>query len=357
MDNQVAVYFLDQLRAYSPSGRETVMASVIKKQLKEVGYSDVRADPTGNIGGRLRGAGKSVLIFGHMDTVPGRLPVSFSDGIFRGRGAVDAKASLLSLMLGSAEAKDAGSELNITFFSVVDEEGKNMGIRSIINRGIKAEYAIFGEPSNTVDLTVGYRGRLLIEMTVTTAPHHASAPWQGINAIEKCVDLFREIAGFYGNGRNFRDISVSLTSISARDSHNVTPSRARCSIDLRYPPSRSEDSIMDEITRIVNSQTKEYWVGLRIINFVKPYVTNMKSKLANSFKTGIKEVTKNQPSMLFKSGSGDMNIMGNKCNIETLTYGPGDPGLSHTSIESVSLSDIEKSIKIIKNSLLNLESR
>ncbi len=357
MDNEIAAYFIDQLEAYSPSGKEGAMASVVKKQLAELAYHNVRTDNVGNVIGRLPGTGTKILVCGHMDTVRGRIPASFDNGIFRGRGSVDAKSPLLALMLGSAKAKGTGVDMDITFVAAVGEEESSNGIYNLIRKGVKAKYAIFGEPSNTVDLTVGYRGRLLVELTVTTETHHASTPWQGVNAIETNVCLFNRIKEFYGEGKNFRDTSVSLTGMNGGQSHNVTPPRSRSFIDLRYPPSKSQEEVMEEISHLITPVSGQYDTSLRIVSSVRPYVANMKSPLIDSFKLGIRKISGKTPHLLFKSGTGDMNILGNECSIEAVTYGPGIPVLSHTSNEAISLNEIKDSIKVISASLQVLDGR
>ena len=356
MDEVVADYFMELLKTYSPTGREDKIARVVEGQLKTLGYENVHQDRAGNVLGSLIGNSVKVLLCGHMDTVPGKRPVTLRNGSFTGRGAVDAKASLLALMLGAIDAKKMGAKLGITFVSAVGEEGESKGIREIIGSSLSPDYAIFGEPSNTVDLTVGYKGRMLLEMVVCTLPHHASAPWQGVNAIEKSVDIFRKIERYYGKGESFRDVSVSLTGMTSKKAHNVTAYYARSLIDLRYPPSKADGEIMSELSELVSSESIECDVELNVISSVKPYVSNIKGNLVKSFKVGVAKVTGNSASLLFKSGSGDMNIAGNETDVETVTYGPGDPSLSHSDNEVISIEDLENSIKIISNALLELDS-
>ena len=356
MANIVTDYFLELLRTYSPTGREDKIAGVVESQLRSLGYENVHLDRAGNVLGSFIGNGAKVLLCGHMDTVPGKRPVTFRNGLFTGRGAVDAKASLLALMVGASEAKRMGAKLAITFVSAVGEEGESKGIREVIKNNPHPNYAIFGEPSNTVDLTVGYKGRILLEMVVSTLPHHASAPWQGANAIEKSVDIFRKVERYYGKGESFREVSVSLTGMTSKKAHNVTAYYARSLIDLRYPPSKTEGGVMGELRGLVNSESDKCDVKLKAISSVKPYVSNIRGNLVKSFQAGVAKFSGNTPSLLFKSGSGDMNIAGNEINVETVTYGPGDPSLSHSDNEVISIKDLENSIKIVTNALIELDS-
>lgn len=66
------------------------------------------------------------------------------------------------------------------FAGAVGEESRSKGIYSISRELQATDFAVFGEPSNTKDITVGYKGRLLVSVSVDTEAHHASAPcWAG----------------------------------------------------------------------------------------------------------------------------------------------------------------------------------
>ena len=49
-----------------------------------------------------------------------------------------------------------------------------------------------------------------------------------------------------------------------------------------------------------------------------------------------------------------MNLLGNKMNIPVLTYGPGNPHLSHTSNEHIMIDEFLTSIDIYQNSIENV---
>ena len=48
-------------------------------------------DVAGNAVGVIGSGPKSIVLLGHIDTVPGDIPVRIENGILHGRGAVDAK--------------------------------------------------------------------------------------------------------------------------------------------------------------------------------------------------------------------------------------------------------------------------
>ena len=79
----------------------------------------------------MKGSGSPVILLcGHMDTVPGIVPVRLDGDYMYGRGASDAKAPLISMLLGAADfPKQNGT---IIFAGVVDEEGNATGIKNLV---------------------------------------------------------------------------------------------------------------------------------------------------------------------------------------------------------------------------------
>ena len=61
-----------------------------------------------------------------------------------------------------------------------------------------------------------------------------------------------------------------------------------------------------------------------------------------------------KPKFVHKTGTGDMNLLGNQMNIPVLTYGPGNPHLSHTSNEHIMIDEFLTSIDIYQNSIENI---
>ena len=71
------IVFLEELlRIPSPSGEEDGLAEYLVEQMTALGFRAHR-DEVGNVVGALGdpGAGRKIVLLGHMDTVPGLIPV------------------------------------------------------------------------------------------------------------------------------------------------------------------------------------------------------------------------------------------------------------------------------------------
>lgn len=355
MTMRIEETLFDLIKTYSPTGEENEAVERFCGYLEGFHASNVHMDAAGNAIGVFPGTGLDVALCGHIDTVPGELPVEMDGHVIKGRGAVDAKSSLISLLYGAAMAKERGFTGNLSVIAAVGEEGPGKGIIEITQSHPRTDYAILGEPSGTTGITTGYRGRLLIDAFFETGTYHASAPWLGENAVEVAIESWNRVRSTYGNGKDFSNVSVALTSIHAGDADNMTPSKSSITLDVRFPPSRKKRELFDEIRGILDSGNSGVKTSLNVRSDVDPYVSNMKTPLVKAFKTAIQELSGEQPKMIFKSGSGDMNILGSSWEIPCITYGPGNPQLSHTNAEVIDIEEVKRCADIVSDALLRLE--
>ncbi|MFL6324604.1 MAG: M20/M25/M40 family metallo-hydrolase [Nitrososphaeraceae archaeon] len=348
------------LEQYTPSRSEASLANMIKdKCVNELGFEQVNIDNVGNVIATKGNGEPRILLCGHMDTVPGQIPVRIEDGFVYGRGASDAKGPLIAMLLAASEfPKQRGT---IIFAGVVDEEGNATGVKQLVKSGLSADYAIFGEPSGIDNITIAYKGRLEIRLTcdVRTSAH-ASAPWLAKNSIEEIYDFWNavkcEIDRVQIKNNRTDSISCSLTEISGGSSHNVTPQKCKITIDIRIPTfTRCEEvlSILDKVIFNVAS-TKGVRATYRIEDKTEPFEADYASPLVRALSLSILDVRRKRPILLRKTGTGDMNILGNAFNIPVITFGPGDPHSSHSSNERLSIKEYVSSIDVFNRALFHM---
>ena len=351
------------LDIYTPSRSESQLANYLKDICMDLGFEQANIDSVGNMVA-IRGNGDPIILLcGHMDTVPGNVPVRHEGDYMYGRGASDAKAPLVSMLLAAADIpKQAGT---IVFAAVVDEEGNATGIKNLVKDAtLKPHYAIFGEPSGIENITISYKGRLEIRLLCDVDNSaHASAPWLALNAIDEAYKVWNALKKVFEendmeNSTNKADlVSYSLTEISGGSSHNVTPQKCRMTIDIRIPNRKTCDNVLEVIdTRISEIQGKLNGVRIkyRVEDKTEPFEANISSPLVRALVLSVLDHRKKRPLLLKKTGTGDMNILGNVLNIPVVTYGPGDPHSSHTIDERVFIPDYLAGIEVYKNALLHM---
>lgn len=347
------------LKEYTPSRAEGSLANLIKdKSIDELGFEKTNIDNVGNVIAT-KGSGRPVIMLcGHMDTVPGRIPVRMENGYLYGRGASDAKSSLIAMLLAASEfPKQRGT---IIFAGVVDEEGNATGIKELVRSKYTIDYAIFGEPSGISNITIAYKGRFAFRLTCDVGTSaHASAPWLAKNSIEEVYDFWQaiqlEIGRLDSGSDKSSKVTCSLTEISGGSSHNVTPQKCKITVDIRIPTTNTGRKIQELVASIVKevSIKKNVRATYRIEDMTEPFEADHTSPLVRALSLSIIDVCRKRPILLRKTGTGDMNILGNAFRIPVVTYGPGDPHSSHTVDERISIAEYISSIEVYNTTLFH----
>ena len=347
------------LEIYTPSRSEAQLANLIKEKcLDDLGFEKVNIDSVGNVIATKGNGTPRILLCGHMDTVPGQIPVRIDSGFLFGRGASDAKAPLISMLLACSEFKQRGT---IIFAGVVDEEGNATGIKELVKNNLSIDYAIFGEPSGINRITISYKGRIALKLTCDVLDSaHASAPWLSKNSIEEVFEVWKllgaEISAKYDKTDNkSKSVSLSLTEISGGSSHNVTPQKCKVTIDIRVPNGVKCLEILNHLdTSIRNiSEMRKVKITYRIEDITEAFEADHSSPLVRALSLSILDVCKVRSVLLRKTGTGDMNVLGNSLNIPVVTYGPGEPHVSHSKDEKVEIQSYLTSIEIYNRALFH----
>jgi [amino group carrier protein]-lysine/ornithine hydrolase len=347
---------VESLGIYSPTTEEAELASFLADEMKLLGYSRVRLDRAGNVLGEA-GKGKArLLLCGHMDTIPGRLPVRKTKDTIYGRGAADAKSPLCALLVAGAQAADAG--MRITFAGATEEEGDGAGIEQLIKSGTKFDYAVFGEPSGADRLTIGYRGRVSLHVSVSTTGGHAGSSWAHKSAFDEFAAMMNRLKQYESSkaveGDHFRSLSVSPTMVKAGSYQNVIPGQCEATLDLRLPPSILSSVAIREIRSVAEDAADGVRIRVRAGIPTEAYEADTGSKLVRAFQRAIIMRMSAKPRLVRKTGTGDMNTFAHKEGAECLTYGPGLSATSHTDGEMVQIKDYLNSIEVVKTAVAQL---
>jgi LysW-gamma-L-lysine carboxypeptidase len=355
-DGAAVRLLLESLKIYSPTTEESEFAAFLTEQMERLGYSRIRTDRAGNALGEIGNGSTRLLLCGHMDTVPGKLPVGRRRGRIYGRGAADAKSPLCALLLAGPAAADTG--IKVTFAGVTQEEGEGAGIEQLIKSGAIFEYAVFGEPSGANRITIGYRGRVSLFATIRTAGGHAGSPWAQRSAFDEFTSLLARLRDYERSkevpGDHFRSLSVSPTLVKAGSYHNVIPNLCEATLDLRLPPSITSSTAIDEIRSVAARTDEGVEIEISPGEPTEAYEVDAGSRLVRALQRAVILRLKTRPSLVRKTGTGDMNTFAHKNRTECITYGPGLSRTSHTDGEMVQIKDYLDSIEVLKEAIHQL---
>lgn len=353
------------VRIPSLSGEEGAVAEFLRDQMAARGFERAFIDEVGNAVGILGNGSRQLVMLGHMDTVGGEVPVRYEDGKLYGRGTVDAKGPLCAFILAAervgqwlrADAPPQAGEWQIVVIGAIQEEALTSAGARHVARQYKPALCIIGEPSGVNGITLGYKGRLLVEAHFEMPARHTAAPGPGV--AENAVQLWNWIearARAYNadKPRVFDQITPSLRAICS-DTDNLSD-WCNMLIGFRLPPEFGPDAMTKEIDQWLiaspigrgNDSVEVRHKGAELA-----YRVSKDTPLARAFVDAIRAEGL-RPAFKHKTGTADFNVVGPAWNVPIVAYGPGDSALDHTPDERVSIAEFEQSVRVLERVIKTL---
>ncbi len=334
------------LAYYSPTGKEEQAVGFLAESMRAMGF-EVRCDEVGNVMGSRGNGNREILLLGHIDTVPGVIPVRWEGDVLYGRGAVDAKGPLACFVAAGAAARLA-QDWRITVIGAVGEEGDSRGAKHICQTHPAPEMVIIGEPSGWAHVTLGYKGSYWFRYRLTQPMVHTAT--NGTSACEAAVSFWNRLSSAVaqwneGKERVFDQLTPTLRSIQTfPDEYSET---VEMRIGLRLPPEVNQaalEVLLDDVM-----QTGERFVD----DYIPAYRAEKNTPLVRAFLSAIRNAG-GQPAFSLKTGTSDMNLVGPLWNCPVVAYGPGDSSLDHTPHEHLRISEYLTGVSVLTQVLETL---
>lgn len=352
-----AVKFLQRLvETPSLSGAETAVASFLTQQMNQSGFT-ARVDAAGNaVGERSRPDAngqitQQIVLLGHMDTVPGTIRVRQEDGKLYGRGAVDAKGPLAAFVVAASRAKlPPGTRLHVVG-AVEEESATSKGARHVASQ-LKPDLCIIGEPSGWNGITLGYKGRLLIDACFTRPMSHSAGAES--DAAEVGLAWYSALQTFVVQFNAHKTRLFEQLLLSVRELHTSSDgleNRLEMRLGLRLPPNF-------DVGKFENWLRETAGESGAVGTYAHETAVHSKrsNPLAQAFNRAIRQAG-STPVYKLKTGTSDMNVVGPIWNCPIVAYGPGDSSLDHTPDEHIVIAEYLQAIEILQAVLTNLSCK
>ncbi|MEN9936630.1 MAG: hypothetical protein RLZZ387_3209 [Chloroflexota bacterium] len=348
------VALLEQmLRIPSLSTHEGELAQFLVAEMGRLGLHSF-VDEAGNAVGVI-GDGPEIVLLGHIDTVPGAVPVRIEDGRLYGRGAVDAKgpfatfvAAAARLAARAAEPGGAPLKARLVLVGAVEEEAASSKGAHHVKTRYSPTACIIGEPSGWDRLTLGYKGRLLVDGRWEQGSAHSAGPEQAV--AERAVAFWNAAAAHcaaYNQGRErlFDQLLPSLRAI--RSGSDGLHDWAELTVGVRLPPAVPPEELAAALEAVAGGG------ALHFHDLCPAYQGDKSNPLVRAFLKGVRGAG-GTPGFLLKTGTSDMNVVGPAWRCPILAYGPGDSALDHTPHEHVELAEYLRAIDVLEAALAQL---
>jgi len=327
------------------SGDEGRVATWIVARMADSGF-DARVDEAGNAVGVLEGPPREdgvvedVVLLGHIDTVPGRIEVRMENGCLYGRGSVDAKGPFATFVAAALRAAlTPGIRLHV-IGAVEEESATSKGARAVAPT-LAPSLCLIGEPSGAGALTLGYKGRVLVDVSMVQDGGHSAGPIGSVG--ERACAFWARVerhAATYNDGLDalFDRLMPSLRSI--RTTSDGLVDEAHVTLGFRLPQSFDVDALIatlssfDPDARLRSYGAEEAWSDDRRSPWARAFIRAWRRR-------------DRTPRFKRKTGTADLNVLGPIWRCPIAAYGPGDSTLDHTPNEHLEIAEYLDAIDVL----------
>ena len=367
MDDLAIAVVHDLVATRSYSGEESAAVGVFAKhahalgmhvEIDEAGNGHAtRAEVTRQGGVELKDSRKirEIVLLGHIDTVPGDVPCVLRDGVLHGRGSVDAKGPLATMLVAAARAK-LPADVGVRVIAAVGEEtAVSPGARFVVTR-MRPAACIIGEPSGWTGVTLGYKGRLVMHVTMTRAGAHTAGPEASacdalVHAWQACVAHVQKLNAELSGA--FETIQASLRSLRA-ESDGLCDC-ATLSAGFRLPRWMLPDELELAMRGVIDANSLVATVAITAEGHERAYATDRNDAVVRALSGAIREAGE-RPHPKLKTGTADLNVVGPVWQCPIAAYGPGDSALDHTPGEHLVIDEYLRAIGVLTRAVESLAS-
>ena len=242
------------------------------------------------------GAKESVDIYTHLDVVPAGEgwstspfePVLKDDRIY-GRGVADSKGSVASLLTALSVMRELNleSKYNLRVALTTDEEiGLYSGLCFFADEGLlQGDYLLCMDGDNE-GICVATNGVMNWEIKVYGKSCHSSAPFLGVNSIEKAMQVIEELGELKrevesreskapcspymteATGQKHTKPVFNVTMISGGVKENIIPPSCTLRGDRRYIPEEAVEEVIKEFEDFLQRVKTKHRIELEL--YCKP---------------------------------------------------------------------------------------
>ena len=325
-------------------------------------------DGRANVIARIPGDdGPSLMLCGHLDTVPaGDMADAFvprvEEGVLWGRGACDMKGAVAAMccaMAAMVTAEDARRPSgDLVFAGTVDEESGGLGVKGLVDAGVRTEYAVVGEPTN-LHVARAHKGACFVRVTLSGRGAHGSCPERGVSAVSYASKIVRAIEEDLRPRLAARThpllgtSTVSVGRLCGGTQPNIVAELCEIDIDRRTIP--GESYTVAELRALVAGQCDgveglEYTVTEMPMTSVVPHTpleTPKASAMVDAALGSLADTGRSGEEPVGVTYWTDGSHLADQ-GIETIVLGPGDIAHAHGPAEHVAVGDLQTAVRVYR---------
>ena len=277
-----------------------------------------------------------------------------------GRGASDMKGPLASMLEAVIAIKRSGVKLkgDVIFAGVIDEEMRSYGAVDLIEKGITADVAVVGEPSN-LQLSVAHRGLEWFEFFFKGKTVHGGNQAEGINAISKAAHFIcaveNELAPRLAERKDplLGNSTVNVGVIHGGTQLSTVAGECTVSVDRRFLPEEKYEEVCGELQGLIEQlkgKDPDFACEMKIadVSVMKPGFVHL--PMARTADDAFIRLMQEKINLVFEQQTEisafpawtDGGLLSSYGGIPTVIFGPGTTKCCHSPLEFINIQELSK---------------
>lgn len=328
------------------TGEEARVAELVEAELRSAGM-EVRRQEVHGAGFNIlasRGEGGPLFVT-HLDVFPPYdhpdpfEPRLTDEGEIVGRGAVDAKGQIAAL-LAALKGSDGPAEVAL----VVDEERLGRGSEALpVPRGCQG--AVVLEPTG-LKVCTSQAGSIEVEIETLGKAAHGSTPWDGENAIDKTLEIYRrlrELPLLKARSKHFPNGGwVVLGRIEGGYEPMVVPRRCVMHVDIGFAPGVDPKEAERQVR-----EAAEGALSVRVIDLWEGFEVDENSKVVRALVTAFERATGRKAEISGMPSWTDASNLLRK-GVTPVIIGAGRLSSAHSDREALPVSQLVELVGILR---------
>ena len=376
MDGIELLRRLVQIPSPNPPGDTRAMADFIAERMRAIGCAVRQPSPAAKPEAlntiAILGAGEPrIMLHAHIDTVPIAATEAekwsvdpyageIRDGALYGKGSIDDKAVLASMMLAMMEAaeQDALKGTLILVAAAEEEVGGQLGSKWLADgRHLPAcDFIVVGEQTGN-KVATAHKGVLRATVQTAGVSVHATNPDRGVNAIVAMAKIIDALDLYHRDlARVIHPVvgvpTCNIGVIAGGSTANAVPDSCAIKLDRRMIPGEDPNAVVAELRAVIESvDVAPAATAIGEFVYSRWFDSEIATEYARAFMDCVRAELDDEPGPIGYLPGSDAKHLMDIARGDMIIFGPGSYEVAHAADEHVRLDDYAATTRILKNFL------
>ncbi len=358
----------------NPPGDTRAMADFVAERMRAIGCDVRQAAPkqkpqARNTIASLGSGQPAIMLHAHIDTVPianaekrnwsvDPYAGAIRDGAMYGKGSIDDKAPLASMMLTmmAAARQDKLNGRLLLVAAAEEETGGQLGTKWLADNGHlpACDFIIVGEQTGN-KVATAHKGVLRATIQTTGKSVHATNPDRGVNAIAAMAKIIRALDHYHLDlARVIHPVvgapTCNVGVIAGGSTANAVPDTCVIRLDRRMIPGEAPKAVVDELGSVIDSvDLAGASASLGDIVYSRWYESALSTDYAKIFLACVREHLEDEPGPIGYLPGSDAKHLMELARGDMIIFGPGSYEVAHAADEHVRLDEYAMTTAILQD--------